>query len=84
MLREAGYNFARDIDRPNNKEFTSLCIALKILSHDLGVFSHLLDLGADFWHVNWLYLDNLEACCEPAMAITTPPTHTNTVSLDRK
>ena len=59
LLQEAGYDFTRDINRPNRKGFTPLCIAL-LLANDPAIIPCLLDLGASFNHVNYVYMERLE------------------------
>ena len=68
MLQEVAYDLAKDINRPNHKGFTPLCIILGAYRHELSrasdetmrVISLLLDLGARFSDVTPLYRDSFE------------------------
>ena len=68
MLQEVAYDLAKDINRPNHKGFTPLCIVLGASHYthtpasdkSIRVISVLLDLGARFPDVTPLYKDNFE------------------------
>ncbi|KAF8452411.1 hypothetical protein L210DRAFT_3468299 [Boletus edulis BED1] len=60
ILQEAGQDLAKDINRPNNKGFTPLCIILRVDRHVSPVISVLLDLSARFSDVTPFYIDGLD------------------------
>ncbi|KIJ06704.1 hypothetical protein PAXINDRAFT_103259 [Paxillus involutus ATCC 200175] len=60
LLQEAGYDFKRHVNTPNNQGFTPLCIVLTRLDHRHAIVSYLLDAGAKFSDVNPLFLDRFQ------------------------
>jgi ankyrin repeat protein len=59
LLQAAGYDLARHVNTPDYRGFTPLQIVLAQGQHFPVIISHLLDLGAKFSGVQYLYLDNL-------------------------
>ncbi|KAF8833660.1 ankyrin [Paxillus ammoniavirescens] len=59
LLQAAGYDVARHANTPNYRGFTPLQIVLAQPKHLPLAISHLLDIGAKFSGVKYLYLDNL-------------------------
>ncbi|KAF9231120.1 hypothetical protein BU15DRAFT_82805 [Melanogaster broomeanus] len=60
LLQEAGFDLAKNVNKPNHDGFTPLYIVLEGGGHHPVVVSHLLRLGAKFSDVNPLFLDNVE------------------------
>ena len=68
MLLGVAYDLAKDINRPNHKGFTPLCIILGADKNEfppandktIPVISLLLDIGARFSDVTPLYMDNFD------------------------
>ncbi|KIJ09033.1 hypothetical protein PAXINDRAFT_102380 [Paxillus involutus ATCC 200175] len=60
LLQEAGYDFKRHVNMPNNQGLTPLCIVLTRLDHRHAIVSYLLDAGAKFSDVNPPFLDRFQ------------------------